>query len=170
MKKLIVALLAGILLSCSNDSSNSSSGVTKWSCKVNGVLYEWSGSYPYSQTSGQSSYLGEPASVPMVSLASPIVSSGNRQIQLILSFQNENLGAHVINGSDFGNQASIMLNQQSYTTYPSMAQINLNISQMASANNGITKGTFSGTMVGGSSGTIQTVNITEGSFEAIRIQ
>jgi hypothetical protein len=170
MKKLIFTLLAGILLSCSNDSSNSSSGTISWSCKVNGVQYQWSGSYPYSATSGQSSYLGEPASVPIVSLASPIISSGNRQVMLNLSFQNENLGTRVINGSEVGNTASLVLNQQVYSTYPSMAQINLNISQMASAVNGITKGTFSGTMVGGGTGTIQTINITEGSFEAIRIQ
>ena len=161
------------MFSCSKDSTdsnNSSSGTINWSCKVNGVQYQWSGSYPYTSTSGQSSYLGQPASIPTVSLASPIISSGNRQVMLNLSFQNENLGTRVINGSVLGNTASLVLNQQLYSTYPSTAQINLNISQMASAVNGITKGTFSGTMVGAVSGTLQTINITEGSFEAIRIQ
>ena len=173
MKNFIIIILSSIFFSCSNespDSDNSSSGTIKWSCKINGVQYQWSGSYPYSTTSGQSSYLGEPTSVPMVALASPIVSSGNRQIQLTFTFQNENSGTHIINDGVSGNSATLVLNQQVYSTYPSMAQINLNISQMASATNGITKGTFSGTMVGGSTGTIQTINITEGSFEAIRIQ
>lgn len=173
MKKITSIIILILFVSCSNesnDTNNSPSGTISWSCKVNGVQYQWSGSYPYSATSGQSSYLGEPASTPTVSLASPIISSGNRQVMLNLSFQNENLGTRVINGSEVGNTASLVLNQQVYSTYPSMAQINLNISQMASAVNGITKGTFSGTMVGGGSGTIQTINITEGSFEAIRIQ
>ena len=40
---------------------------------------------------------------------------------------------------------------------------------MASVTGGITKGTFSGTMVGATQ-QLQTVEITEGSFEAIRIQ
>lgn len=173
MKKFSIIILSFLLFSCSKDSTdsnNSSSGTISWSCKVNGVQYQWSGSYPYSTTSGQSSYMGEPASTPTVSLASPIISSGNRQVGLTFTFQNENLGTRVINGSAVGNTASLVLNQQVYSTYPSMAQINLNISQMASAVNGTTKGTFSGTMVGAGTGTIQTINITEGSFEAIRIQ
>ncbi|MGV1013008.1 MAG: hypothetical protein ACOYBS_11220 [Flavobacterium sp.] len=173
MKKFIIIILSFLMFSCSKDSTdsnNSSSGTISWSCKVNGVQYQWSGSYPYSATRGQSSYLGEPASTPTIMLASPIISSGNRQIMLTLSFQNENLGSHLINGSVAGNQASLVLNQQVYSTYPSTAQINLNISQMASAVNGITKGTFSGTMVGAVSGTLQTINITDGSFEVIRIQ
>jgi hypothetical protein len=173
MKKISIIILSFLMFSCSKDltdSNNFSSGTIIWSCKVNGVQYQWSGSYPYSASSGQSSYLGQPANTPTVSLASPIISSGNRQFMLTFSFQNENLGTRVINGSAVGNTASLVLNQQVYSTYPSTAQINLNISQMSSAVNGITKGTFSGTMVGAGAGTIQTINITEGSFETIRIQ
>lgn len=112
MKKLIFTLLAGILLSCSNDSSNSSSGTIKWKFKMDGIQYEWSGNYPYSQTSGQSSYLGEPASVPMVSLASPIISSGNRQVMLNFTFQNESIGTSIIDDSVMGNSASLVINGQ----------------------------------------------------------
>ena len=170
MKKLIFALLAGILLSCSNDSSNSSSGTIKWKFKMDGVLYEWSGNYPYSQTSGQSSYLGEPTNTPTISLASPIISSGNRQVGLTFTFSNESTGTSIIDDSVEGNSASLVINGQDlYSTYPNLGEITLNVTQVASSTNGITKGNFSGTMVKATQ-LSQTVEITEGSFEAIRIQ
>lgn len=148
MKKLIFALLAGILLSCSNDSNDSSSGTIKWKFKMNGVLYEWSGNYPYSQTSGQSSYLGEPTNTPTISLASPIISSGNRQVGLTFTFPNESTGTSIIDDSVLGNSASLVINGQDlYSSYPNLGEITLNVTQMASSTNGITKGTFSGTMV-----------------------
>ena len=171
MKKLIFALLAGILLSCSNDSSdNSSSGTIKWRFKVDGVLYEWSGNYPPTQTSGQCIYSGEPLSVPIVSMSSPIISSGKRQVMLTFIFPNESTGPHIMDGSSNENSAALIINgSELYSTYPEFGQINLNITQMASVTGGITKGTFSGTMVGVTQ-QLQTVEITEGSFEAIRIQ
>ena len=46
MKKIILGLTIGLLLiSCSSSDSNSSnsSGNFMWRCKINGVLYEWSG-------------------------------------------------------------------------------------------------------------------------------
>lgn len=171
MKKLIFALFAGILLSCSNDSSdNSSSGTIKWKFKVDGVQYEWSGNYPYSQTSGQSTYGGEPISAPLINLASPIISSGNRQVIFIFIFPNESTGPRILDGSSTENSAVLTINgSKVYGTYPNLGQINLNITQMASATGGITKGTFSGTMIEPTQ-QLKTVEITEGSFEAIRIQ
>ena len=171
MKKLIFTLLAGILLSCSNDSSNSSPGTIKWKFKMDGVQYEWSGNYPYSQTSGQSSYLGEPKNTPTISLASPIISSGNRQVMLNFTFQNESTGTYIIDDSVIGNSATLFINGQDiYSTDPNFGgEITLNVTQMASSTNGITKGTFSGTLVGLTQ-QLPTVEITEGSFEAIRIQ
>ena len=174
MKKIILVLTIGLLsISCSSssDDSSSSSGNLKWKFKMDGVQYEWSGDFPYSATSGQSSYLGEPASTPTISLVSPIISSGNRQVMLTFTFPNESTGTSIIDDSVIGNSASLVINSEDiYSTSSDFGGvISLNITQMASSTNGITKGTFSGTMVKLDQ-ELQTVEITEGSFEAIRIQ
>jgi hypothetical protein len=171
MKNLILILFTGILLSCSSDSSDdNSNGTIKWKFKANGVQYELSENFPYSATSGQCSYLGQPSAIPTIMLSSPVISSGNREIMLTFTFQNESTGTSIIDNSVVGNSASLVINGQDlYSTLPNLGEITLNISQIAISLGGITKGTFSGTMVSVNQ-QMQTIQITEGSFEAIRIQ
>ena len=168
-----------MLFSCSGDDDNARDTVlVKWKFKANGVLYQWEGSWPfsatenYSATSGQSSYLGEPQNYPTISLNSPIISSGNREIMLSISFPNEATGTFNINNLVDGNSALLFINDDSYSTSQQLGQcqINLNISQIATAVGGLTKGTFSGTMKGFDNNfNVLTIQITEGSFESVRL-
>ena len=170
MKKIILGIFVGLLfISCSSDSSNNSSnGTIKWRFKANGVQYEWSGNYPYSATSGQSSYIGEDlGGVPTITLSSPTIS-GNREIMLIFTFPNESTGTFNLDDSVPGNSVSLVINNALYSTVPNLGEITLNISQMATSSGGITKGTFSGTMVSVNQQMLP-MEITEGSFEAIRL-
>jgi hypothetical protein len=90
---------------------------------------------------------------------------------LNFTFQNESTGTYIIDDSVMENSATLFINGQDiYSTYPNLGgEITLNVTQMASSTNGITKGTFSGTLFDLTQQS-QTVEITEGSFEAIRIQ
>ena len=64
MKKIILVLTISLLfLSCSsNSNSSTSSGLYKWRCKIDGVLYEWEGNHLTNQgavigAGGQSTYV-----------------------------------------------------------------------------------------------------------------
>jgi hypothetical protein len=174
MKKIILGIITTLLIiSCSSDSSdNGSHGTIQWKFKANGVQYEWSGNYPYTATSGQASYLGETSSVPTINLGSPVVSSGNREIMLTFTFPNESTGNFTLDDCNPGNSANLVVGGASGTQYATCfgtGEIILNISQMATSTGGITKGTFSGTMVSVSQQLLP-MEITEGSFEVIKIQ
>ncbi len=174
MKNLIFfTILIFTLFSCSSDSSeDSSNGTIKWRFKANGVQYEWSGNYPYSATSGQCSYLGQPNSVPTIMLSTPVISSGNREIMLTFTFQTESTGTYTLDDCSQGNSANLIMGGATGTQYATcfgLGEITLNVSQMASSTSGITKGTFSGTMYSVNQ-QMQPIQITDGSFEAIRIQ
>jgi hypothetical protein len=173
MKKIIFGIITSLfIISCSSDSSdNSSNGTIKWRFKANGVQYEWSGNYPYTASSGQASYLGEPTSAPTISLSSPVISSGNREIMLTFTFPNESTGSFTLDDCQPGNSANLVIGGNSGTGYATCfgtGEITLNISQMATSTGGITKGTFSGTMVSVSQQMLP-MEITEGSFEVIKL-
>jgi hypothetical protein len=170
MKKNILSIFAVLLfISCSNDSSdNSSNGTIKWKFKANGVQYEWRGNYPYTFSSGQSSDVGvDLGVVPTILLSSPTIS-GAREIMLTFTFPSQSTGTFNLNNSVPGNSVSLVMNNNLYSTIPNLGEIILNISQIATSTGGITKGTFSGTMVSASQ-QMQTIQITDGSFEAIRL-
>lgn len=174
MKKILLLSISILLsISCSSDSSDdNSSGTIKWRFKANGVQYEWSGNYPYSATSGQCSYLGQLNSVPTIMLGTPVLSSGNREVMLTFTFETESTGTYILDDCSQGNSANLIIGGATGTQYATcfgLGEITLNVSQMASSTGGITKGTFSGTMVSVNQ-QMQPIQITDGSFEAIRIQ
>ena len=164
MKKLIFALLAGILLSCSNDSSDdSSSGTTNWKFKMNGVQYEWSGdsSNPMSFGSSLFSQQNSKTSIELFSVQDPMISF---HFDLpILKTGTYILDDYQANLTDYSGS---IVSYYSYNSY----KITLNITQI---NNDVTPnrivGTFSGKLVReNSSGATIVKNITEGYFEAIK--
>ena len=100
MKKIILGLTIGLLLiSCSSSSNDSasSSGVYKWSCKIDGVLYEWQGNHLTNQgavigAGGQSTYA-------VGSLALQIVNSATNGITVSAQMPNNATGNFVFNSS-----------------------------------------------------------------------
>ena len=170
-----------VLNSCSNEpidpaidpsaNNSSSSGMLRWSCKVDGVLHEWSGSFGAS--SGLSNYAKDDQNP----------TDGNPNGQLMLSnndvifafiLPTVNTGNFNLNGSSENNAAVLTLSATtSYGTVGGQS-ISVNITELSN-NTAITgdlsgrvKGTFSGSMR--QVGSLQTITITEGSFEAIRAQ
>lgn len=163
MKKIIFALLAVILLSCSNDSNDVSLATTKWKFKMDGVQYEWSGdsSDPMSFGSSLFSQQNSATSIELFSVLDPSISFNfviptlNKGTYLL-----DNANAYLTNYS-----GSIV----SYYTSSSY-KITLNITEI---NNDVTPnkiiGTFSGKLVReNSSGATIVKNITEGYLEAVR--
>jgi len=170
-----------VLNSCSNepidpaidptDNSGGSSGTLRWSCKVDGVLHEWSGAFGAS--TGLSNYSKDDQNP----------TDGNPNGQLILSnndviftfvLPTVNTGNFNLNGSSENNGSVLTLSATtSYGTVDGHS-ISVNITELSN-NTAITgdlsgrvKGTFSGSMR--QVGSLQTITITEGSFEAIRMQ
>ena len=163
MKKLIFAFLAVVLMSCSNDSSDSSSGTTKWKFKMNGVQYEWSGdsSNPLSFGSSVFSQQNSETSIELWSTQDPVISFD-------FDIPTLNTGSYILDDFD----AYITDYSGTIVTYytNSSYKITLNITQI---NNDVTPnrivGTFSGKLAReNSSGATIVKNITEGYFEAIR--
>jgi hypothetical protein len=176
-----------VLNSCSNEpidpaidpsaNNGSSSGTLRWSCKVDGVLYEWSGAF--GATTGLSNYSkdeqnatdGNPNGVVVLSKSN---SSNQNELYLGLTMPDIRTGAFSLNGNSVNNAAALTLSSSlSYGTVGGQS-ISVNITELSN-NTAITgdlsgrvKGTFSGSMR--QVGSLQTITITEGSFEAIRMQ
>jgi hypothetical protein len=184
---LFLIAISFVLNSCSNESidpaidpsanNGSSSGMLRWSCKVDGVLHEWSGSFGAS--SGLSNYSkdeqnatdGNPNGVVVLSKSN---SSNQNELYLSLTMPDIRTGAFSLNGNSVNNAAALTLSSSlSYGTVDGQT-ISVNITELSN-NTAITgdlsgrvKGTFSGSMR--QVGSLQTITITEGSFEAIRMQ
>jgi hypothetical protein len=181
-----------VLNSCSNepidpaidptDNNGGSSGMLRWSCKVDGVLHEWSGAF--GATTGLSNFAMDDQNATdgnpngLISLNKNINVDGNEFIlsmvipevrtgTFILDYSNTNKAA-VLTIRNINNPIGIgyASNQGTFIT--------VNINELSN-NTAITgdltarvKGTFSGTMstLSGNG----TITITEGTFEAIRAQ
>jgi hypothetical protein len=184
MKKIILVLTIGLLfLSCSSDSdSSTSSGLYKWRCKIDGVLYEWEGNHLTNPgavlgAGGQSTYA-------VGSLALQIINSAIAGITVSAQMPDNTTGNFVFNSSQPFNisitdgnpqnpQGSILYSTQFGGT------MNVNITSISNdsfatnpQNPGKVIGTFSGTIgkASLSSGQTTTSVVTDGSFEAVRAQ
>ena len=167
MKKIILVLTIGLLfLSCSSSSndSSSSSGVYKWSFKLDGVLYQWSGnSLTDPNSNGMSQYFSGDVSLTKTmevtaSFALSSVSTGNF---ICNSSSNSSFNIGIVEGV-----------QEYRTSYG--GTMNVNISSLSS-NTFFSNPMNPGKVIGTFSGTIKTIGnslhtVTEGSFEAVRIQ
>jgi hypothetical protein len=169
MKKIILLLSIILLVSCSSDSNNSpspsssNSGVYKWSFKLDGVLYQWSGSLTDPNSNGGSQYFSGNVSLSKtmevtVNIDLPTVSTGNFTCN---SSSNSSFSIGIVEGVG-----------EYRTSYG--GTMNVNISSLSS-NTFSTNPANPGKVIGTFSGTIKTIGnslhtVTEGSFEAIRIQ
>ena len=166
-----------MIFSCSSledDISGLPSKVAiKWKFKVNGVLYQWEGFHPYSPTSGQSSHLTGTSLSQIISLASPVNSSNTREVMLSFTIPAERTGTFNINELIAGSNGVLLIinNDKLYSTDQQLCQceIKLNISQIATSVGSITRGTFSGSMGEITQFSNNLVQITEGSFESVRL-
>ena len=164
MKKIILLLTIGLLfLSCSspfNDLSSSSS-VYKWSFKLDGVLYQWSGGL-YDQA-GQNYYRKGQAKL--------LLTKDNLSVHIL--FPNSSTGNFTIDNS-IGQSSNMMIifqyTNMDFDIYEISGSIentmNVNVSSISTDTNPLNPGKTTGTF----SGTIQNPNgqlstITNGVFE-----
>lgn len=163
MKKIIFALLAVILLSCSNDSNDVSLATTKWKFKMDGVQYEWSGdsSDPMSFGSSLFSQQNSATSIELFSVLDPSIS-----FNFVIPTLNK--GTYILDNANayLTNYSGSIVSYYTSSSY----KITLNITEI---NNDVTPnkiiGTFSGKLVReNSSGATIVKNITEGYLEAVR--
>jgi hypothetical protein len=177
MKKLFLFTCAILMIFSCTSIEDNNSGVPskvaiKWRFKVNGVLYQWEGFSTYSSTSGQSSYLVAPSFSPVISFASPVNSSNTREVMFSITIPTERAGTFIMNDLVPGSNGMLLfINNNTYSTDQTLGQceMKLNISQIATSAGRITKGTFSGSMRGIQSFSNNLVQITEGSFESVRL-
>ena len=173
MKKIILGLTIGLLLiSCSSSSSDSSSsGAYRWQFKLNGVLYEHSGSLQetvgnYVVSSGMNSLV--------------LAKTTPQQMSVSIFFPTASTGNFTFNSSSPGSlgMSIIITNPDNFTSDSYMTALggsmNVNISSLSSTtlltnqtNPGKVIGTFSGTIQKGGG---QLATITEGLFEVYRAQ
>jgi len=164
MKKLFLVLAIGLLFfSCSSDSSDSSSsGVYKWSFKLDGVLYEWSGSLTDPNSGGLSQYS-----------AGSVLLNKNMVVSVSINLSSISTGNFICNSTS-SSSIGIGIEEgiQDLDTSRSGSNMSVNISSLSSntfssnpLNPGKVIGTFSGTIkdIAGDSHTV-----TNGSFEALR--
>ncbi len=184
---LFLMVISFALNSCSNepvdptidptDNGGGSSGTLRWSCKVDGVAYEWSGTI--SSTNGISNYAkdeqnatdGNPNGVIALSKTN---STNQNELILNLTVPDIRTGAFTLNGTSVNNAAVLTLSSSlSYGTVDGQS-ISVNITELSNNTavtgdlSGRVRGTFSGSMR--QVGSLQTISITEGSFVAIRMQ
>ena len=160
MKKIILGLTIGLLLiSCSSDSS-SASNVFKWKFKIDGVLYQWSGNQLTNPEVGGCSLSN---SLLAMQDSSGTVSAGGQ-------FPSISNGTFTM--MEPNNVFTVSIDNVPYVTIDgatiSITVTSLSPNTLASnpTNPGKVIGTFSGTVKSLSG---QTKTITEGSFEAMRV-
>ena len=160
MKKIILGLTIGLLLiSCSSSSSDSSSsGTYRWKFKLNGVLYENSGSLQ--ETVGN--YVVGGGMNTLV-----LVKTIPQQISVSIVFPTASTGNFTFNSSSPGSLGMSIITALG-------GSMNVNISSLSSTtlltnptNPGKVIGTFSGTIQKGGG---QLATITDGLFEVYRAQ
>lgn len=181
MKKIILGVLLSLLsISCSKSSSDesaSNSGVYKWQCKIDGVQYQYS-----TTTLGAISIYTN----GILSLNSGSKPDGTVDEMMVIKLPSVSSGNFIINTSGIPNTSTApyvsyihftpIYTQMVYNQYNTMygGTMNVNISSLSSNtaqtspnNLGKVIGTFSGTLRNSPGN--KTITITEGSFEALRI-
>lgn len=167
MKRIIISLTLGFLLiSCSSSDSNSSSAeMFMWSCKINGVLYEWSGNTEENFSQGAALVLFNSNSLRlmnndfMISPSNfPSITPGNYTFS-----QSSGLsciatlgGETYATGAWYGGAMNFKITSITPYTYQNYDFITKKVT-----------GTFSGTVKSYPNG--ETLTITEGSFVAMNI-
>jgi hypothetical protein len=166
MKKIILVLTIGLLLiSCSSSDGNSSnsSGNFMWRCKINGVLYEWSGNEEENFSQG--------ASIDFTN--SLILKNNDLMISPTNFLQNNSPGNYTFSQSS-GKYCVATFFGESYSSYGgSMNFIITSVTPYTSQTYDVISrkltGTFSGTLKNVDPITGGTLLITEGSFVAFNI-
>ncbi len=166
MKKIILGLTIGLLLiscSSSDDNSSNSSGNFMWRCKINGVLYEWSGNEEENFSQG--------ASIDFTN--SLILKNNDLMISPTNFLQNNSPGNYTFSQSS-GKYCVATFFGESYSSYGgSMNFIVTSVTPYTSQTYDVISrkltGTFSGTLKNVDPITGGTLLITEGSFVAMNI-
>lgn len=176
MKKIILGLTIGLLLiSCSSSSSDSSSsGAYRWQFKLNGVLYQWSGSLQDPGGGGGNYVVGGGMNTLVLTKTTP------QQMSVSIVFPTASTGNFTFNSSSPGSlgMSIIIQNPNNFTSDSYLTglggSMNVNISSLSSTtlltnptNPGKVIGTFSGTIQKGGG---QLATITDGLFEVYRAQ
>ena len=175
MKKIILGLTIGLLLiSCSSSSSDSSSsGAYRWQFKLNGVLYQWSGSLQDPDGGGGNYVVSSGMNTLVLTKTTP------QPISVGIQFPTASTGNFTFNSSSPGSLGmSIIIQNQNLTSDSYLTglggSMNVNISSLSSTtlltnptNPGKVIGTFSGTIQKGGG---QLATITDGLFEVYRAQ
>lgn len=180
MKKIVLVLSIVLLLaSCSSDSNNSSSpssstsGVYKWSFKLDGVLYQWQGTLQNPGDGG--GYYAQSNNLGQLALNADIGSTS-----LLINFPNVSTGTFTFNSSSPGIAGVSLIFQDLANPIPITSYdtsnggtMNVNITSISPTtiatnptNPGKVIGTFSGTIKKSGSQTISTIS--EGVFEVWR--
>lgn len=170
MKKIIIIIIILLVLSSCTNSSNESNNLNEstsqsynWHFKLNGVLYQWSGSL--FDEAGQNHYEVGSKKLNLV--------KGN--LNMIILFPNASTGNFTFNSSSSSSVSLYFFytstSWDSYSSHSSDAIMNVNVSSISSnsygsnpSNPGKVVGTFSGTIKkqGG-----QMSTITDGYFEVV---
>ena len=162
MKKLFIIFFNVFLFSsCSSDDNSTDSGLYKWSFKLDGVLYEWSGDIS-DAFNGYSVYSNSEKSL----IFSKNIDLYN-SVYVSIYLPENGLGNYSLNNSDsFFINISPDISQSINYSISSVGTMNVLITSISNSSiEGKVKGTFSGTIrkIGGEISTV-----TEGSFEAMK--
>lgn len=178
LKTIYFTLISILLISCRTDEStnNSSSTLYRWSFKINGVKYEWSGHV--GDGTGGAMYLkdnvnysdGDPnGSVSLLNEGALQTSNSNN---LLFSFQLPKVaqGTFVLNNNNYPNNFAVLItrfggptNSKTYLV-DNTHIMTITITELSEST---AKGTFSGTLRNMNDGS--TISITEGTFVAGRL-
>ena len=164
MKKIIITIIISLLLiscsSSSNDINQSTSQTYNWHFKLNGVLYQWSGS------------LFDEAGMNKYKVGSKKLNLVKGNLNMIILFPNASTGDFTFSNS--GVSLYFFYTNLDWDSYNSGggATMNVNVSSISSnsyssnpSNPGKVVGTFSGTIKKNQGGQIST--ITDGYFEVV---
>jgi hypothetical protein len=183
---LLLIAISFILNSCSNEpidpaidpsaNNGSSSGIYKWSFKLDGVLYEWEGTLQDGATGGGNYNVINNKGMLNLSL----LDNSSPVLAIIIQFPNASTGNFTFNASSPTSEgftylkynpnfaADTYMSSFGGTMNVSITSISTNTLATNPTNPGKVIGTFSGTIKKGGSQALYT--ITEGSFEAMRGQ
>jgi hypothetical protein len=177
MKKLILLMILGLIFSsCSStEEESSASGLYKWSFKLDGVLYEWQGNYLTNTNGGTASYSDN---LLFLQYSKPTINNGEvNLVRLLTAFSTVSTGNFIFNSSTNPFVININRTNQQDEEYSTSngGTINVNVSALSNDTKLTNSespckviGTFSGTIKKTGSQTIY--NITDGNFEAVRVQ
>lgn len=194
MKKILTFIAAIYLLQgCSTSNpTNNTGGACSWELTINGRNYSWTGPYPQTPITGQSTFTASGTQNPTANIAMQGAVNGNVVGQTTaIVLQSVRTGSFTLNESTWGvsgDALSIGIEDangnisEEYTTAATNSNIIVNITQLDNSSvlssgspsgAGFVSGTFSGSIGGvldpSGSGTITTATIS-GSFHSIRLQ